>query len=303
MSLPPPTGLPQPPAPQRTFCYRHPTRDAGRRCTRCGRPACDDCLVRADIGSQCVECARKGRPATTTRARDWSARQPVLVTYSLMAINIAVFVWMVARDAENLNPGGSITQEQADFALAERVLVRTTTGTVELIDITDQWYRLVSSGFLHYGFIHLAFNMFMLFQLGQLLEPVLGRVRFGLLYFASMLGGSAGALLVQPNGLHGGASGAVFGLFGAAAVLMLRRGINPLTTGVGTAIVLNVFITFTIPGISVGGHLGGLLAGAAAGSLMSAPRYGGRQPEWVTYAAPIAVGIVAIAVAYLATRP
>ena len=142
--------------------------------------------------------------------------------------------------------------------------MRTTTGTIEFIDVTDQWYRLVTSGFLHYGFIHLAFNMFMLFQLGQLLEPVLGRVRFGLLYFASMLGGSAGALLVQPNGLHGGASGARVRPVRRRRRDDVRRGINPLTTGVGTAIVLNLFITFTIPGISMGGH-----------SVVSSP---GRQP-------------------------
>jgi membrane associated rhomboid family serine protease len=222
------------------------------------------------------------------------------VTYVLMAINVAVFVWMVARDPENLNPGGSITQEQADLALAENVLVRTTAGTIEHIDVTEQWYRLVSSGFLHYGIIHLAFNMFLLFQLGLLLEPALGRVRFGLLYFASMLGGSAGALVFQPNGLHGGASGAVFGLLGAAAVIMCRRGMNPLSTGVGTAIVLNLFITFTIPGISIGGHIGGLIAGAAAGALIAAPRHV-RQPNWVTYLAPIGVAAAAVLVSVLAT--
>jgi membrane associated rhomboid family serine protease len=255
--------------------------------------------VRADIGSQCVECARKGRPAVRTRTRDWSARQPVLVTYALIAINVAIFVWMVARDPENLSPGGQITQEQADFALTERALVRTPNG-IELIDVTDQWYRLISSGFLHYGIIHLAFNMLLLFQLGNLLEPLIGRVRFGLLYLAALLGGSAGSLLLQPNGLHGGASGAVFGLLGAAAVMMYQRGVNPLSTGIGTTIALNIFISFTIPGISIGGHIGGLVAGAAAGSLM-APRHR-RQPVWVTYVAPVAVAAVAVLVSYLATR-
>ena len=302
MSLPPPSGLPQPPPVERTFCYRHPNREAGRRCTRCGRPTCDECLVRADIGSQCVECAKRGKAPTATRARDWSARQPILVTYALMAINLAVFVWMVAKNPDNLNPGGSITPEAADLALAERVIVRTTSGTLEFIDVTDQWYRLITSGFLHYGVIHLAFNMFLLFQLGQMLEPALGRVRFALLYVASLLGGSAGALLLQPNGLHGGASGAVFGLLGAAAVIMYRRGINPLSTGVGSLIVLNLLITFTIGGISIGGHLGGLIAGAASGALMeSSPR--SRQPKWVSYLAPVAVSAVAVLVAVVVTQP
>jgi membrane associated rhomboid family serine protease len=293
MSLPPPTGLPQPPTPQRTHCYRHPDREAGRRCTRCGRPACNECLVRADIGSQCVECARRGRPAASTRARDWSARQPILVTYTLIVMNLGVFAWMVAQDPRNLSPGNRLTQEQIDLGLNE-----------QLVAITDEWYRLVSSAFLHFGIFHLALNMLLLFQLGLLLEPTLGRIRFSLLYIASMLGGSAGVLLLHPNdrGIHGGASGAVFGLLGAAAVIMFRRGINPLSTGIGTTIALNLFITFTIPGISIGGHVGGLVAGAAAGSLMAAPRYG-RQPEWVSYLAPVAVSVIAIVVSMVVTSP
>ena len=117
--------------------------------------------------------------------------------------------------------------------------------------------------------------MLLLFQLGQLLEPALGRIRFVLLYIASMLGGSAGVLLLHPNerSLHGGASGAVFGLLGAAAVIMFRRGHQPaLDRDRRRRSLLNLFITFTIPGISIGGHIGGLVAGAAAGSLMAAPR-------------------------------
>lgn len=302
MSLPPPSALPQPPASERLTCYRHPTREAGRRCTRCGRPACSECLVRADIGSQCLECAKAGRPPVSHRARDWSARQPVLVTYSLMAINIAVFVWMVGRDPQNLSMGGRITREQLDLALAERVGFRLSTGGTYIIDVTDQWYRLISSGFLHYGFIHLAFNMFLLYQLGHLIEPLTGRIRFGLLYFAALLGGSAAALVMQPNGLHGGASGAVFGLLGAAAVLMYQRGVNPFSTSVGTIIMLNLFITFTLRDqISVGGHLGGLVAGVAAGWFIAAPKHR-RVPEWLTYAAPVAVAAIAVAIAYVTTQ-
>jgi membrane associated rhomboid family serine protease len=249
--------------------------------------------VRADIGSQCVECARAGRPDVRTRARYWSARQPVLVTYSLMAINLAVFAWMVVRDPENLSPGGRLTQEQVDLGLNE-----------QLVALTDEWYRLVSSGFLHFGIIHLAFNMILLFQLGHLLEPLLGRIRFLLLYIASLLGGSAGVLILHSNevGIHGGASGAVFGLFGAAAVIMFQRGINPLTTGIGATLLLNIFITFSVEGISIGGHLGGLVAGTAAGSLMAAPRHR-RQPQWITYAAPIGVSVIAVIVSVLVTNP
>jgi membrane associated rhomboid family serine protease len=210
-----------------------------------------------------------------------------------MAINVAVFVWMVARDPENLTSARRLTQEQIDLGLNE-----------QLVAVTDEWYRIVTSAFLHFGIIHLAFNMFLLFQLGLLLEPALGRIRFLLLYIASMLGGSAGILLIHADdrGIHGGASGAVFGLLGAAAVIYFRRGINPLSTGVGTALVLNLFITFSIPGISIGGHIGGLIAGAAAGALMAAPPHA-RQPVWVSYLAPIGVAAAAVVVSVLATSP
>lgn len=292
-SFPPPTGLPQPPATAPMTCYRHPGRDAGRRCTRCGRPACTECLVQADIGSKCVECARAGRPAATVRARDWSARQQILVTYSLMAVNVAVFVWMVARNPDNLGSGGRVTREQFDLGLNRQLLVR-----------YDEWYRLLTSGFLHFGIFHLALNMFLLFQLGMLLERSIGRVRFGLLYFAALFGGSAGVVLLERNsgGISGGASGAVFGLLGAAAVIMYQRGVNPLSTGIGATIGLNLVITFAIPGISIGGHLGGLVAGALVGWFIAPPAHL-RRPVWMTYLAPVAVAIAAIAVAYVTSQP
>jgi membrane associated rhomboid family serine protease len=126
-------------------------------------------------------------------------------------------------------------------------------------------------------------------------------VKFGLVYLAALLGGSAGGLVLEPNGLHGGASGAVFGLLGAAAVMMLQRGINPLTTGVGSVIMLNLLITFSLRDqISVGGHVGGLLAGAAAGWFVSAPRHKG-IPNWLSYAAPVIVAVAAVVLAVVVT--
>jgi membrane associated rhomboid family serine protease len=294
-------SLPQPPAPQITTCYRHPNREAGRRCTRCGRPACTECLVRADIGSQCVDCAKASRPDVRTRARYWNARQPTLLTYAIMAVNVAVFVWMGAANSANVGTGGRITYQQALLGLGDNLAVGTDDNRIIIVELHEQWYRLVSSGFLHYGIIHLAFNMILLFQLGQLLEPSIGRVKFGLVYLAALLGGSAGGLVLEPNGLHGGASGAVFGLLGAAAVMMLQRGINPLTTGVGSVIMLNLLITFSLRGqISVGGHIGGLLAGAAAGWFVSAPRHKG-IPNWLSYAAPVIVAVAAVVLAVMVT--
>ena len=150
-----------------------------------------------------------------------------------------------------------------------------------------EWYRLISSGFLHYGLIHVGMNMFLLWQLGQLLEPALDRGRFALLYFAAMFGGSVGALAFSPNALTGGASGAVFGLMAAAAVGLQQRGVNPMKTGIGATLLLNLLITFTIPGISIGGHVGGALMGAAVGYAMLEPRWN-RTASWIAWTAPVA---------------
>lgn len=132
-----------------------------------------------------------------------------------------------------------------------------------------EWWRLITSGFLHAGVLHLAFNMFALYSLGGFLERVVGPVRFALIYVASLLGGSLGiVLLAGPRSLTVGASGAIFGVFGAFAVLQLSRGMSPWANGIGSTILLNLFITFAVPGISIGGHLGGLAAGAGVGALL-----------------------------------
>lgn len=291
--------LPPPPTPQTTTCFRHPGREAGRRCTRCGRSACSECLVQANVGSHCVECARATRPAITTRAKYWNARQPTLVTYALMVINIGIFALVTIGDPDSLasrqisgQPGDG-KLGQYDIGLVESV--RLTNGQVIGGLADGEWYRLLTSGFLHFGIIHLAFNMLLLFQLGQLLEPAIGRVKFALLYFASLLAGSAGALLLQPDGFHGGASGAVFGLMGAAFVGMRQRGTNPMSTGLGSVLMLNLFFTFAIPGISIGGHLGGVVGGALAGWVVFMPPWKG-APKWAGLAAPIAVMVASVLV-------
>ena len=270
------------PPPQLARCYRHPDREAGRSCTRCGRPACSECLVQATVGSHCVDCTRASRPSTTTRARDWNARQPVLVTYALIAVNAAVFVWVLLGSSRAL--GSRVTAREFDLGLNKAIL-----------EATGEWYRLVTSGFLHFGIFHLAMNMFLLYQLGQLIEPAIGRVRFALVYAASLLGGSAGVLVLQGDslGLHGGASGAVFGLMGAAAVGLHRRGVNIFQTGIGLTLLLNLVITFTIPGISIGGHIGGIVAGVLCGIVVLAPGWK-RFPLWATYVAPSVVALTAV---------
>jgi membrane associated rhomboid family serine protease len=294
---PPPSGQANIETSEPGMCFRHPRREAGRRCTRCGRWACTDCLVQANVGSHCVECAKAAKPDVATRARYWSARQMTLVTFAIMAVNGLVFLYVAALDPESIL-SRDVTKGQIELGLSADIIdrgippIRLLDGSIYSAD-AGQWYRIVTSGFLHFGIIHLAFNMYLLYMLGQLLEPAIGRVRFGLVYIASLLGGSAGAMLMQPDGLHGGASGAVFGLMTAAFVGYMLRGINPLTTGIGTTLLLNVVITFSIPGISKGGHIGGAVAGALCGLVVLAPGYK-RYPTWMSYAVPAAVAVISV---------
>jgi membrane associated rhomboid family serine protease len=127
-----------------------------------------------------------------------------------------------------------------------------------------EWWRLVTAGFLHGGLLHIGFNGYLLWMLGQMLEPALGRARFTALFAAGLFGGSAGALALSYTSATIGASGAVFGLMGAAMVGMRVRGVNPMQTSIGSLVVLNLVLTFVLPGISIGGHVGGLLGGALA---------------------------------------
>ncbi len=294
-------SLPQPPT--LTHCYRHPEREAGRRCTRCGKPACSDCLIQAQVGSHCLDCSKAAQPDIKTRIKYANAKQFTLITNIIIALNVAVFVWVAAADVETisggLGGGGGTSKLQFDLGLNRTVLQLGVDfpNTINS-DHSYQWYRLVTSGFLHFGILHILLNMYLLYLLGQLLERSLGRTRFALLYTASLLGGSAGVLLFTDQGISGGASGAVFGLMGAAAISMHRQGINILNTGIGRTLAINLLITFVLGsslGISIGGHLGGVAAGAICGVVMMAPKWK-PFPKWATYAAPIAVSVLSIVI-------
>jgi membrane associated rhomboid family serine protease len=206
-----------------------------------------------------------------------------MVTMALIAVNVLVFVYAALRDSRSI--AGNFTQVHYDLALNEQLLAN-----------GDEWYRLITSGFLHYGIIHIGFNMYLLYLLGQMLEPTLGRLRFLLVYFASLLGGSAGVLLLEPGAFTAGASGAVFGLMGLAFVGSYLNGVNPLNTSIGTLLMLNLFLTFMLRDrISVGGHLGGAVAGAVCSLFVMAPRHKG-VPRWLTYAGPAAVCVIGVVI-------
>jgi membrane associated rhomboid family serine protease len=166
-----------------------------------------------------------------------------------------------------------------------------------------EWYRLVTSAFLHEGLWHIAGNMLLLFFLGRILEPGIGTPRFVMLYAASLLAGSFGALLLSPDSLSFGASGAVFGVLGATFVIARGRGVDALASSVGILIVLNLAISFGVPGISIGAHLGGLVAGVLCALLIIAGERGMLGPrhfpaEMIAMAAIALVSVVgALAIA------
>ena len=233
-------------------CYRHPDREGGVRCRRCERPICPDCMIAAPVGFQCPECVRGGPAVRTLR----SLRTVAYATRALIVLNVLAYVPTLSTGSGLAGRGrGDIVREGALLGPA----------------VADgEWWRLVTSGFLHFGLLHVGFNMLLLHMLGSALEPALGRVRFVTLYFTALLGGSFGALLLQPDALTAGASGAVFGLMGATVVGMRQRGVAVMDSGVGGLLLVNLVLTFLVPGISIGGHVGGLVAGTLAGALLFA---------------------------------
>jgi membrane associated rhomboid family serine protease len=240
-------------------CVRHPDRATGLSCTRCGRPSCPECLREASVGYQCVDCVAEGRPEVrraSTVAGATPGGRPVVVP-TLIALNVAVFAWTVVE-------AGDVMGNARAGLFREWALVP---GLVH----AGEWWRVVTSGFLHIGPIHLLVNMLALWVLGRDLETVLGRGRFLAVYLVSLLGGAAAVMLFYaPNQAVAGASAAVFGLMGGLAVVLRRLRI-PMGQVVGV-ILMNVVISLVIPGISLIGHLGGLVVGAAAtAALVYAP--------------------------------
>jgi membrane associated rhomboid family serine protease len=236
-------------------CVRHPDRATGLTCTRCGRPACPDCLRDASVGQQCLDCvqaAGRGTRRWTTVAGAEPGGRPVMVP-ALIALNVAVFGWTVVQ-ARSI--GSNYNSPLFDeWALAP--------GLVQ----DGEWWRVLTSGFLHIGPIHLLFNMLALWVLGRDMEVVLGRGRFLALYVISLLGGAAAVMVFYaPQDSVAGASGAVFGLMGGLAVVLKRMRV-PAGQVIGL-IAVNIAISVLIPGISLIGHLGGLVVGAIATAVL-----------------------------------
>ncbi|MFG2868023.1 rhomboid family intramembrane serine protease [Streptomyces sp. NPDC048338] len=266
----PESGLPR--------CYRHPDVDTGIRCTRCEKPICPQCMVSASVGFQCPDCVRNGsgtgHAATANQPRTLAGGRVAgdgrLVTKILIAINLALFIAVQVA-------GDRLVDQLALIGYAYDP------GLGEVVGVADgEWYRLLTATFLHQEIPHFVFNMLGLWIIGGIVEPELGRLRYVVLCLLSGLSGTALAyLLAAPNQPSLGASGIVFGLIGAWAVLARRRryDMRPVALFVG----LSLLLTFTRPGISWEAHIGGLVGGAlVAYGLLHAPR---AKRDLVQYAA------------------
>ncbi|QBJ96541.1 rhomboid family intramembrane serine protease [Rhodococcus sp. ABRD24] len=257
-----------PPQPR---CVRHPDRPTALSCTRCGRPACPDCLRAASVGHQCVDCVAAGQrempQARTVSGAQIRTQNPTpVVTYALMALNVLIFAITALQAKSLMDNGGGVINRFTGVATFDSPLFGRLVLAPDLV-AQGEWIRLLGSGFLHFGLVHLAVNMFALWVLGRDTEFVLGRSRYLAVYLLALFGGSASALTFESLGAFtAGASGAIFGIMGAQAVLLLRmrRSANPILAVIG----LNIVISLTVPGISLWGHIGGLVVGAAATAVL-----------------------------------
>ena len=235
-------------------CYRHPDREAMIRCTRCDRPICPDCMRPASVGFHCPDDVRAAARSVRTPRTTVGARlrdSPPLVTITLVTANVVTYV---------------VSGTQAHATLSDPTSSRLFLDwQLFPLGIHDQhqYYQLLTSAFLQLSPLHIASNMLSLAIVGPILERALGRWRFLSVYLLSALGGSAAIYAFGPAlSYTAGASGAIFGLFGACLILMRRLGLNTQWL-VGT-VVLNFVITFSVPHISKFGHIGGFVTGLLA---------------------------------------
>ncbi|HEY0641159.1 MAG TPA: rhomboid family intramembrane serine protease [Pseudonocardiaceae bacterium] len=284
MTAPPPPGdlsnVRQGPA----VCVRHPDRPTGLRCVRCDRPACPECLREASVGYQCVDCVNQGR-ATVRRGTTVAGATPgraLVVVPSLIVLNVAIFAF-TAFQAQDIqyNERSELFQEWVLWPVFAIGL--------------DQPWRLLTAGFLHYGPLHLALNMLALWILGREIEPLLGRARFAAVYLLALFGGSVAVFQFGAwDARTAGASGAVWGIMAALLVALVRLKLD-LRPVLGV-ILINVFISF-LPGVSLLGHLGGFVAGAAAtAALVYAPR---DRRTLVQVGALVTIGLVLLGITAL----
>jgi membrane associated rhomboid family serine protease len=271
-------------------CYRHPDRETWVSCVRCGRHACPDCLREAAVGQQCVDCVR-GAGQTSRPARTVFGGRPIrtaVVTWTLMAVNIVLYLIELARP--------SLASDWWMLGYARNYQGGPPQGVA-----AGQWYRLITSAFLpgtgSLGILDIAFNMWALYIVGPGLEQLLGRVRYLAVYLLSAVGGSVlFYYLVPQNQPALGASGAIFGLFGAWFVVSRRLNLD--SRGIVMLIAINLALSFIYRStIAWQDHVGGLITGAVlTAAYVYAPRSPRKNQLAVQVVATVAV-IVLLAVA------
>jgi membrane associated rhomboid family serine protease len=260
-------------------CYRHPTRETGVSCSSCGRPICPDCMTSTPVGMRCPECARQR--TRVHRMRAGAVTTPV-ATQAIIAINVIVYLAELFSGSGFGSVGGTIYEKGALYG--------------PLVEPGGEWWRLVTTGFLHASFFHVAFNMVFIWFIGRSLEPAIGTARFVVAYAASLLCGSFGVLLLEPSSVAVGASGAAFGLLGALLVEARSRGIDLWSTGLLQLALLNFAFTFLYPGIAIGAHLGGFVGGILVGVI-----YDQFDRRRLPRAASLGAGVALAVVAFVAS--
>jgi membrane associated rhomboid family serine protease len=302
-------------AAQLPHCYRHPDRPTGLSCSECERPICVDCMVSTPVGIRCPEHATL-RPGATRRRPPVSVpRAPqmrvgatqALVTKILIGINVAVYLITVVQGGGGINdPGGHLFRE---FELLGHLPANVPPeawpyGTVA----SGDWWRLITSAFLHANLIHIGFNMLALWWIGGPVEEYLGRTRYLLLYIVSGLAGAAGALVYTPTTPVVGASGAIFGILGAMMVIEWQA-TGRFTGYALTLVVINLAIGFIYNQrgglISIGGHIGGLIGGILA--TLAFARFGRGHAAYgrlglAGVAGLVLVGVASVVIAYWQVR-
>jgi membrane associated rhomboid family serine protease len=266
------------------YCYRHPDRETGLSCSDCGRPICADCATFAPVGIRCPDHAGVRRGPTTRLKPRPVRRAPGLalasgaapVTNVLIGLNVAIYLIGASQGAGFNNPGGSLYAKL----------------WLDAPDLHNGgWWRLVTTMFLHASVLHIAFNMFALWVIGRPVEQYLGPLRYAGLYFVSGLAGSAGALLQTP-GVTVGASGAIFGILGAMIILEWQVTGRLAGNAMGLA-AINLLISIAIPGISWGGHVGGLIGGILV--MLAYAHWRGGRAQYGQIGIPGLLGLIVVA--------
>lgn len=282
-------------------CYRHPDRETNVSCSNCGRPICTDCMTPSPVGMRCPECSNERQKVYTrndiTPGPVAAAWREMPVTTALIAINIVVFLLQIATGSQfglmTSGVSGWVTEHGVFFG--------------PLIANGEYW-RVITPGFLHFGLLHIALNMYLLYVLGRMLEPELGGVQMIAVYFTSLIAGSLGAMILEPDTPSAGASGAVFGLMGMALVIAWSRKNREAMQQIGILVAINLFLTFGNSSISKGGHVGGLIGGVLCAIVLfelgeKRGLLGGHgRRHWIGTAIVAVIGLAAYAACILIAR-